>query len=67
MFTGDGVNGKSQLLLNLMKHVMGEIGEKIEVTLLTRKRNNANEANPEKIKLVNKRFGFLSEPEHGET
>ena len=65
MFTGDGANGKSQLL-NLMKHVMGEFGEKIEVTLLTRKRNNANEANPEKIKLVNKRFGFLSEPEHGE-
>ena len=57
MFTGDGANGKSQLL-NLMKHVMGEFGEKIEVTLLTRKRNNANEANPEKIKLVNKRFGF---------
>ncbi len=65
MFIGDGANGKSQLL-NLMKLVMGEFGEKIEVTLLTRKRNNANEANPEKIKLVNKRFGFLSEPEDGE-
>ena len=65
MFIGDGANGKSQIL-NLMKNVMGEFGEKIEVTLLTRKRNNANEANPEKIKLVNKRFGFLSEPEDGE-
>jgi phage/plasmid-associated DNA primase len=33
---------------------------------LTRKRNNANEANTEKIKLMHKRFAFLSEPEDGE-
>lgn len=65
MFIGDGANGKSQLL-NLMKITMGELGEKVEVTLLTRKRNNANEANTEKIKLMNKRFAFLSEPEDGE-
>jgi P4 family phage/plasmid primase-like protien len=65
MFIGDGANGKSQLL-NLMKLAMGEFGEKVEVTLLTRKRNNANEANTEKIKLMNKRFAFLSEPEDGE-
>jgi P4 family phage/plasmid primase-like protien len=66
MFIGDtGANGKSQLL-NLMKLCMGEFGEKVEVTLLTRKRNNANEANTEKIKLLNKRFAFLSEPEDGE-
>jgi P4 family phage/plasmid primase-like protien len=66
MFIGDtGANGKSQLL-NLMKLAMGDLGEKVEVTLLTRKRNNANEANSEKIKLLNKRFAFLSEPEDGE-
>jgi P4 family phage/plasmid primase-like protien len=66
MFIGDtGANGKSQLL-NLMKLTMGEFGEKVEVTLLTRKRNNANEANTEKIKLMHKRFAFLSEPEDGE-
>jgi P4 family phage/plasmid primase-like protien len=65
MFIGDGANGKSQLL-NLMKATMGELAEKVEVTLLTRKRNNANEANTEKIKLMNKRFAFLSEPEDGE-
>ena len=34
--------------------------------MLTRKRNDANEANTEKIKLMNKRFAFLSEPEDGE-
>jgi putative DNA primase/helicase len=45
---------------------MGEYGEKVEVTLLTRKRNNANEANSEKIKLMNTRYAFLSEPEDGE-
>ena len=66
MFIGDtGANGKSQLL-NLMKLAMGDFGEKVEVTLLTRKRNNANEANTEKIKLMHKRFAFLSEPEDGE-
>ncbi len=66
MFIGDsGANGKSQLL-NLMKAAMGDFGEKVEVTLLTRKRNNANEANTEKVKLMNKRFAFLSEPEDGE-
>jgi P4 family phage/plasmid primase-like protien len=65
MFIGDGANGKSQLL-NLMKITMGELGEKVEVTLLTRKRNNANEANSEKIKLMHKRFAFLSEPEDRE-
>jgi P4 family phage/plasmid primase-like protien len=66
MFIGDsGANGKSQLL-NLMKLTMGDFGEKVEVTLLTRKRNNANEANTEKVKLLSKRFAFLSEPEDGE-
>jgi P4 family phage/plasmid primase-like protien len=65
MFEGQGANGKSQLL-NLMNITMGELGEKVEVTLLTRKRNNANESNCEKIKLMNKRFAFLSEPENGE-
>ena len=66
MFIGDtGANGKSQIL-NLMKLTMGDFGEKVEVTLLTRKRNNANEANTEKIKLMHKRFAFLSEPEDGE-
>jgi len=66
IFIGDtGANGKSQLL-NLMNLTMGDFGEKVEVTLLTRKRNNANEANSEKIKLMNKRFAFLSEPEDGE-
>lgn len=66
MFIGDsGANGKSQLL-NLMKLAMGDFGEKVEVTLLTRKRSNANEANTEKMKLMNKRFAFLSEPEDGE-
>ena len=65
MLIGDGANGKSQIL-NLMKLTMGDFGEKVEVTLLTRKRSNANEANTEKMKLINKRFAFLSEPEDGE-
>jgi P4 family phage/plasmid primase-like protien len=65
MLIGDGANGKSQLL-NLMKLAMGQLGEKIEVTLLTRKRGDAAAANPEKIKLMYKRFAYLSEPEDKE-
>ena len=65
IFIGDGANGKSQLL-NLMKITMGDFGEKMESTLLTRKRNNPNETSSEKLKLMNKRFAFLSEPEDGE-
>jgi P4 family phage/plasmid primase-like protien len=66
LFIGNGANGKSQLL-NLMKYAMGDFGEKVEVTLLTRKRNDATAANSEKMKLRNKRFAFLSEPEDGES
>ncbi|KAJ3217789.1 hypothetical protein HK099_005357, partial [Clydaea vesicula] len=65
IFIGNGANGKSQLL-NLMKLTIGEFGEKMESTLLTRKRNNPNETSTEKLKLLNKRFAFLSEPEDGE-
>jgi len=65
IFIGDGANGKSQLL-NLMKLTIGEFGEKVESTLLTRKRNNPNETSSEKLKLMGKRFAFLSEPEDGE-
>lgn len=65
MFIGDGANGKSQLL-NLLKATMGDFGEKADVTLLTRKRSDANEANSEKAKLMNKRFAFFSEPDDGE-
>lgn len=65
MFTGSGSNGKSQLF-NLMEAAMGDFAGKYEVTLLTRKRNNPNETNSEKVDLKGKRFGFFSEPEDDE-
>ena len=65
MFIGNGANGKSQLL-NLMRETMGEFAEKVEVTLLTRKRSDANGVSPEKAKMRNKRFVYLSEPEDKE-
>jgi phage/plasmid-associated DNA primase len=49
-----------------MKLSFGELAEKVEVTLLTRKRGNAESASPEKIKLMHKRFAYLSEPEDNE-
>jgi P4 family phage/plasmid primase-like protien len=66
MFVGNGANGKSQLL-NLMKLALGDFGVKLDVTLLTRKRSDSTTADPEKMKLRNKRFAFLSEPEDGES
>jgi len=66
LLIGSGSNGKTQLL-NLMLNTMGEYGEKLAATLLTRPRKEASDANPELAKLIHKRFAFVSEPEHGQS
>ncbi len=66
LLIGNGANGKTQLL-NLMLKTMGDLGEKLGATLLTRKRKDAGDANSELAKLIHKRFAFVSEPEHNET
>jgi P4 family phage/plasmid primase-like protien len=66
IISGNGANGKSQLF-NLMEATMGlGYGRKIANTVLTRKRENANDTNSEMIDMKGKRFIFFSEPESGE-
>ena len=52
MFTGDGANGKSQLL-NLMKHVMGVLVKKLKLLCLL-----GNEIMP--MKLILRRLNLLT-------
>ena len=68
IFIGVGANGKSQLI-NLMFYAMGGsngFGSKIDSTLFTRKRSDANSATPAVIRMKNKRMVYLSEPEPNE-
>ncbi|KAJ3380410.1 hypothetical protein HDU92_005985 [Lobulomyces angularis] len=59
----DCANGK---LLSLMKYNMGGFEVKIDSTLITRKRPDANSASPAIIKLKDKRFALFSEPSENE-
>src|SRR5689334_22830984 len=61
-FIGEGSNGKSQLL-NLMDSAMDSFGTKTDSTLITRKRSDCNAPSAAKMKLIHKRFTYLSEPE----
>ncbi|KAJ3220552.1 hypothetical protein HK099_004218 [Clydaea vesicula] len=63
IFIGEGANGK---LLSLMKYNMGGFEVKIDSTLITRKRPDANSASPAIIKLKDKRFALFSEPSENE-
>jgi P4 family phage/plasmid primase-like protien len=65
IFIGCGSNGKS-VLLNLIRMIMGEYFTKIDVSLITRKRKDANSASPELAKLKGKRICVFDEPNQNE-
>ncbi|KAJ3380406.1 hypothetical protein HDU92_005981 [Lobulomyces angularis] len=50
-FSSGGANGKSQLL-NLMAKSMGGFGTKIDSTLITRRRSDANSASTAKMNYI---------------
>ncbi len=56
-----GSNGKS-LLANLLEQVFGNFYESCEPTLITKPRENANEANSALVALTKARIAFTSEP-----
>ncbi len=56
-----GSNGKS-LLANLLEQVFGGFYESCEPTLITKPRENANEANSALVALTKARIAFTSEP-----
>jgi P4 family phage/plasmid primase-like protien len=66
LFTGVGSNGKS-LTFDIMKRSFGDYFMAITITLLTRKRGQAENASHVKAMIKGKRLGVLNEPEDGET
>ncbi len=65
LWIGGGGNGKSQLV-KFLEYTLGEYVGSCEPTVLTRKRPEAGNANPELMALQNKRFIYMQEPEAGE-
>ena len=60
IFTGGGANGKSKLM-NLLKSSLGEYFGSAPASLLTRRRENANEANDSLHSLMKKRVAVFNE------
>lgn len=61
IFTGSGGNGKSKYI-NLVESVFGEYSFTLPISFLTQKRTSSNQANPELINSIGKRFGKCQEP-----
>jgi len=65
IWTGTGANGKSKLV-ELIMGTMGEYCANIPITLLTRKRADAGNANPHMAQTRGKRMLVLQEPSENE-
>jgi P4 family phage/plasmid primase-like protien len=65
IWTGDGANGKSATI-DFFERIIGDYSCKFNVSLLTSKRCESNEANPELEKAIGKRFAVLQEPQDNE-
>jgi len=66
VWTGTGGNGKSRLI-RLMETCLGPYCKQIPYTLLTRKREDANQSNDAVASLQGVRLAVFSEPENSET
>ena len=65
ILTGSASNGKSKFT-ELINESLGDYGFSLPISLLTQKRQSANNANPEMAKTKGKRFGYLQEPDKGD-
>ena len=63
--TGSGGNGKSKLV-ELMRYTLGDYLTSLSTTALTRKRPDSGAANPDIIKVKNKRMIIMQEPDSNE-
>jgi P4 family phage/plasmid primase-like protien len=63
--TGIGSNGKSKLV-ELMRYVLGDYLTSLSTTAITRKRPDSGAANPDIIKIKNKRMIIMQEPDPNE-
>jgi P4 family phage/plasmid primase-like protien len=60
-FSGSGSNGKS-FLVSIVKQVLGDYYCAVPVSIITQKRNLAEQASPQIMKTINKRVVVFSEP-----
>ena len=65
ILTGTASNGKSKFI-ELINESLGDYSFCLPISLLTQKRQNANNANPEMAKTKGMRFGYLQEPDKGD-
>jgi P4 family phage/plasmid primase-like protien len=65
ILTGSASNGKSKFT-ELINESLGDYAFSLPISLLTQKRQNGNNANPEMAKTKGKRFGYLQEPDKGD-
>lgn len=65
IMTGSGSNGKS-LTTDLMNAALGDYYMACPITIITRKRGQANETSPEKVRMKGKRMGVFQETDEGE-
>ena len=65
ILTGSASNGKSKFT-ELINESLGDYAFSLPISLLTQKRQSANNANPEMAKTKGRRFGYLQEPDKGD-
>ena len=65
IMTGSGGNGKSKLV-ELMRYTLGDYLTSLSTTAITRKRPDSGAANPDIIKIKNKRMIIMQEPDPNE-
>jgi len=65
IMTGTGSNGKS-LTNDLMEKALGDYYMSCDISLITRNRNQSNQASPEKVRMKGRRCGIFQESDNGE-
>ena len=65
IMTGSGSNGKS-LTNDLMSKALGDYYMSCDISLITRKRGQSNQAAPEKVRMKGRRCGVFQEADDGE-
>ena len=63
---GEGSNGKSLLLSDLLFNAFGDYYMSCPITIITRKRGSSNDASPEKVRMKGKRIGIFQETDDGD-
>jgi P4 family phage/plasmid primase-like protien len=63
---GEGSNGKSLLLSDLLSYAFGDYYMSVPINMFTRKRGASNDASPDKVRIKGRRIGILQETDDGD-